>query len=713
MPGLMKVAIIGAGEIAGYHLQVLKEVKTIEVCAICDVDLPRANALGQSFGLNNAYENHSEMIAKENPDVVHVLTPPKFHTPISIEAMESGCHVLVEKPMALTYKDALKMVSTGKRTGKHLAICEMFLFDPVIIKAQNLLKQGFIGKLIHVESYWFTDVSGNSSAYSLKGGGSGWAHSLPGGVFANFLDHPVYLQRELLDKVNTINTTWKKIGLNPFVPYDELRINLSSDDKTGYIVSSLNGKPRINLLRLYGTEGVITADMSNLTITTMQNRSLPSFINKGLSNINQSLELMKDTFNTTTAILRKKIKARQGMRTFLHTFYNALSSPNSSLDESSVFNCLKASETIRLLENIWSSIPPESNNEKHFQNHLYININTAGETVGTNRSRALVTGAGGFLGNHLVEELLKKNYIVRVMTRKINRKWEENNKVEVLYGDIRDQQVLDKAAQGVDTIYHCAALTTNKGPWQNFVDTNINATRNLLDCAVKFKVGRFIFVSSVAVYGFNRTKEIKSVDENNALGNGLPYYSFYAKSKIEGEKLVWDYYRKDKLPVVIIRPGVIYGPRPNGKNIFKTKKIIFGAKNKILPYVYVKDVVNALLLTGTSDSAVGNAFNVVGDEQLTQGNFNDKVNHIVGSKKSGIFLPLPLMLIPAFLLEFYSKKKKANSSPPFNMYFYKSLVRNLYYDNGKIKKELGWIPNYSIEDGIKETHKYYHGQVLN
>ena len=704
---MIKVGIIGAGEIAGYHLQVLKEIKTIEVGAICDVDLSRANAMGSLYGLKNAYNSHSEMIAKEKPDVVHVLTPPRFHADISIEAMESGSHVLVEKPMALSYNDASKMVSAAEKTGKHLAICEMFLFDPVVIKAQNMLAQGYIGQLLHVESYWFTDISGNSNAYSLKGNGSGWAHRLPGGVFANFLDHPVYLQRELLGKIESISTAHQKVGLNPFVPYDELRVNLLGNDKTGYIVSSLNGKPRINLLRLYGTEGVITADMSNLTITTLRSSRLPSFISKGLGNLTQSFELARDTVATTTAILRKKIRARQGLRNFLNVFYNRLNLPAADFDDASIFNCAKASETIRILENIWASVATESDHEKELSNKSYINHsckNDVDKTSNQHPSKVLVTGAGGFLGDHLARELLRKDYVVRIITRKINKEFEENKNVEILYGDLRDPEVSQKAVEGVDIIYHCAAITTNKGPWQNFLDTNINATRNLLDAAVKFGVHRFVFVSSVTVYGFSKMKGNKPIHENDAHGNGLPFYSYYAKSKIEAEKLVWEYYHHKKLPVVILRPGVIFGFK--GQNTFKTGKIIFGAKHKVLPYVYVKDVVAALILAGNSDAAVGNAYNVVGDEQPTQGEFKNKIHQTIGVDKTGIFLPRPIMYIPALLFEFYSKRKKANSSPPFNMFFYKSLVRDLRYDNHKIKNELGWVPSYSIEDGIKETYKY-------
>jgi 2-alkyl-3-oxoalkanoate reductase len=701
---MLKVAIIGAGEIAGYHLQVLKEIKSIDVCAICDVDLARAKALGSLHGVKSSYNSPAEMMAQERPHVVHVLTPPEFHASISIEAMESGSHVLVEKPMALSHKDASKMVSAAERTGKHLAICEMFLFDPVVIRARKMLAQGAIGQLLHAESYWFTDISGNSNAYALKGSGSGWAHRLPGGVFANFLDHPVYLQRDLLGKIETIDTTSKKVGLNPFVPYDELRVNLSGNDKTGYIVASLNGKPRINLLRLYGTEGVIAADMSNLTITTLKSSRLPSFISKGLGNLTLSYELARDTVATTTAILRKKVKARQGLRTFLNTFYTRLNNQSIDFDDASIFNCVKAAETIRILENIWQSMASQGDKSERLPPKSYIDHSCRYDTNENSNQRprkVLVTGAGGFLGNHLVRELLKKDDVVRIITRKIDKEFEQHKNVEVLYGDIRNQEVTEKAVDGVDIIYHCAAITTNKGPWQNFLDTNINATRNLLDAAVKFGVQRFVFVSSVTVYGFSKVRGNQPIRENDAHGNGLPFYSYYAKSKIEAEKLVWEYYRSKQLPVVILRPGVIFGFK--GKNTFQTGKIIFGAKHKILPYVYVKDVAAALMLAGTSDTAVGNAYNVVGDEQPTQGEFKQKISRTIGVDQTGVFLPRPIMYIPALLFEFYSKRKKADSSPPFNLFFYKSLVRDLRYDNHRIKEELGWVPSYSIEDGIRET----------
>jgi nucleoside-diphosphate-sugar epimerase len=444
--------------------------------------------------------------------------------------------------------------------------------------------------------------------------------------------------------------------------------------------------------------------MSNLTITALKSRRLPSFLTKGLNNLTQSYQLARDTVCTTSAILRKRIKARQGLRNFVKTFYKQLQNTTSSFDDSLIFNYEKASITIKILEDIWDSIDIGDEDKSKLKNKSFINLSSLkADYRAPNRENSiiLVTGANGFLGKNLVEALLKKGNIVRVVIRKINKQFEENENIEVIYGDLRNPEVIEKAVKGVDIVYHCAALTTNKGPWRSFQENNIEATRNLLIAAEKAALKKFVFVSSVVVYGFNKDRGKKYVSENDEFGRGLPFYSYYAKSKIEAERLLWEFYDKKKLPVVVLRPGIIFGAK--GGNAFKIKKIIFGAKGKILPYIYVKDVVNAIILAGDKDAAIGNAYNLVMDEQPTQGEFNKIKSRVIGVQKVGSFLPRAIMFIPAYLFEFVYRKKKPNVSPPFNMYHYKSLVRNLRYDNQKIKNELGWLPSYSVEDALRES----------
>lgn len=701
----MKVGIVGAGEISNYHLDVLRTIDSVKVVAICDADINKARYASSKYGIEKAYADYAKMIQASHPDVVHILAPPKFHKDMAIYAMNNGCHALVEKPMALRYEDALAMVEVSEASGKRLCVCEIYHFDPAVIRARELLRNGTIGELFHVETYWFTNLTDRSNAYSVKSKESGWAYRLPGGVFCNFIDHPVYLQRDFLGQVDNVSSVAKKFGNNPFVQYDELRVNLESREKTGQLVASANGKPRINILRLYGTEGIITADISNMYVTVLKNRNLPSFMAKGIGNLSMSYKLMRDTFVTTSRVLTNKLQARQGLADMLKKYYACQVKNNFDNDDKDYFDGRKAADTIRIINRIWDTIPLQKDMPVA-PGSIYLNARSNASSNSTESARdkkVLVTGAGGFLGKSLVKELAANNFSVRILTRKNVNPIELNVDYEICYGDIRNPDTVEKALNDIDIVYHCASITTNKGTWKDFTETNIEGTRNLLEASVKLGVKKFVFVSSVIVYGFDGNREQRRINELDNYGNNFPRYSYYAKSKIETEKLVKDYHENTGLPTVIIRPGIIFGP--GGKNIFSRKQIIFGAKNKILPFIYVQDVVKALLLAGSSETAVGRVYNVVGDEQISQGEFHDKVVKVCKAKTRGHFLPVPVMFLAAFGLETIFTLLKSDSTPPFSMYHYKSLTRNLAYDNSRIKHELAWEPSVGIEDGIRLTLK--------
>lgn len=698
----MRVGIVGAGEICGYHLKALNGINSAKVVAISDTDITRARESCRKYHIENAYGNYEEMIKESALDVLHVLVPPAYHKEIAVYAMQRGCHAVVEKPMALNYQDALEMAAASENTGKRLCVCEIYHLDPVVMKVRGLLNKDAIGQLFYVESYWFTNLTDASRAYSLKGNGAGWAYGLPCGVFSNFLDHPVYLQREFLGNVESVTTITKKIGNNPFIPYDELRISLESSCKLGYIVASVNGNPRINILKLFGTKGIITADIANMTITVSRNRRLPSFMAKGVNNLVASSQLLRDTMLTTTAILGKKIKARQGLNNLLQAFYADIKGGNQVNENTHLLSPQKTADTIRILQMVHESATNDkkekSGNEHECFKDMIIIHKTRNEKQ---KLKALVTGASGFLAKHLIHELINKNYIVRTLSRKMVKPFENNENIEVFYGDIRNQACVEKAVAGVDIIYHCASITTNKGLWRDFEETNIAATKILLEAAKRFDVNRFVYISSVAVYGVNNGKKIDIVTENKGYAEDLPRYSYYAESKIEAEKLLFDYHKTAGLPTVVIRPGIIFGP--GGKRISSRKRLVFGGKRKLLPYIYVKNVVDALVLAGNCEAAVGQAYNVVGDEQITHGEFIKKIMSASKANKAYVFVPVPLMYVAAHFFELIATLLKRHNSPPFSIYQYKSLVRNMVYSNEKIKAELGWVPRVTIDEGIRST----------
>ena len=175
----MRAALVGCGYIAKSHLRVLKSLRGVEVVGLCDRELERATELARSHRVDGAFQQLDEMIQQTSPDVVHVLTPPNTHRDIAVHVMDAGCHVLVEKPMAVTTAEGEEMASVAERTGSSLAVCHNFRYVPAFLKAMFLLEKGKLGQVRSVEVFWKTSYSPKQ-----RGRASQWIDALPGGVIS-------------------------------------------------------------------------------------------------------------------------------------------------------------------------------------------------------------------------------------------------------------------------------------------------------------------------------------------------------------------------------------------------------------------------------------------------------------------------------------------------------------------------------------------------
>ncbi|MFZ5516575.1 MAG: NAD-dependent epimerase/dehydratase family protein [Candidatus Zhuqueibacterota bacterium] len=698
----MKVGIIGAGEIAQYHIPYIQELEQVEVCAVCDSNAERASQLAKRFRVARSYASATAMLDCESPDVVHILTPPKTHAHLAGEAMMRGCHVLVEKPMAMNEAEAVDMLRAAEQNRVRLSVCHVYLYDPMFLRLMAYIESGQLGEIIHVEGYWFNNPNfDGSNAYSLRDHSTGWAYQLPGGVFANFLDHPIYLQSALLKGINGVSVATKKVGDNPFVQYDELRIQFEGQQASGAIVASLNIKPNINLIRVYGTKMIVTADMTHMTLTTQQSKNLPHMVMKLYNNFTGSRQVFSDTLKNSMQIVTGKVKPRQGLRTFLRRFYESLAN-NSEMPVSPEDGL----ENVRLCQSIWRKA------DEDFQRRASIGAtkpSSASSVAAQQKSWVLVTGADGFLGRNLVKRLLSMQKNVKVLIRRINRDYLNEPNVEVIYGDIRDKELVRRSMIGVDTAFHLAGKVTNRGAWQDFQEVNIEATRNLLDASRAAGIKKFVYVSSVVVYGFHKRNGSNVIHESDGYGDDMGRYHYYAKSKLLADKLALDYHALYGFPVTVIRPGIIYGPM--GGNVFNGSKIVFGQKNKLFPYVYVKNVVDAILVTTEKEEANGQAYNVVDTAPLTQRQFLKKIERILGAKKRAVCVPLVVTATSAKLLEYMSRRKDSEVSPPISMFTVDAIRRNLVFDTSKIREELGWAPAYSTDEGLKESFQWFNQQA--
>ncbi len=278
----VRVGIIGCGRIAQAHIRAILRLEGVEIVGVCDSVEERAREVAHQFGIRHVYRDVSSILKERHIDVVHVLTPPQSHKDVSIQAMEAGCHVLVEKPMALDVKEADEMIAASQRHGVTLCVCHNQLYEPVVTQARELVAQGTIGKVVAVEIFWGTLHSRLIRQYR----NTQWLRDLPGGIFQEIGPHILYLQMEFLKNLRVVSAVARSMG-NILPGDDELRVLFEGGSGLGSLSFSVNTKPFLKYLNIYGTESTIRIDLTNSTLVTFTSR--PRW---GSQNIEQGLQLL-------------------------------------------------------------------------------------------------------------------------------------------------------------------------------------------------------------------------------------------------------------------------------------------------------------------------------------------------------------------------------------------------------------------------------------
>ncbi|WP_435018651.1 NAD-dependent epimerase/dehydratase family protein [Tundrisphaera sp. TA3] len=313
-----------------------------------------------------------------------------------------------------------------------------------------------------------------------------------------------------------------------------------------------------------------------------------------------------------------------------------------------------------------------------------------------------VTGATGLVGSHVVEEALKRGFRVRALVRgSSDTRWLDTWGVEKVSGDLEDARAIREGVAGADWIFNCAAKVGDWGTLEEFRRLNVEALRILLDAAVEAGVGRFVHVSSLGVY---EGRDHFGTDETTPpAANALDGYT---RSKVEAEALALQYVKEKGLPLTVVRPGFIYGPRdrtvlPKLVNSLRTGKFAyFGSGNQALNCIYVKNLVHALFLAAESPQAVGEVFNITDGARVSKKQFIGRVAELAGVKPPRRRIPLWLAWTLAILLERRAKRKGSTTPPLVNKARYKFLGLNLDYSIGKARRILGYEPPFTTEQGL-------------
>lgn len=324
--------------------------------------------------------------------------------------------------------------------------------------------------------------------------------------------------------------------------------------------------------------------------------------------------------------------------------------------------------------------------------------------------RVLVTGATGLVGSHLVKALRERGDAVRALVRDPERAREllpPDEGVELVRGDLLDPDSLRRAAQGVEVVYHCAARVAlpYQGDRLQIFRANVEGTRNVLQASEEAGVRRFVFVSSVAVYGDPREPLVREDHPKNPKGP-------YAESKVLAEELV-EMAGDRGLETVILRPCVIYGPGDRNflPQIAETLPrypfpLVQGGRQP-LDMVHARDVAQALVLAGTHPRAAGRVYNVTDGETHSLRELVEVFCEALGVRPRLLPLPYPLALALAALAAGISRAARPDEDPLLSPAGVRAMARPHHYDITRIREELGYAPRVPLREGLREAAAWY------
>jgi nucleoside-diphosphate-sugar epimerase len=322
----------------------------------------------------------------------------------------------------------------------------------------------------------------------------------------------------------------------------------------------------------------------------------------------------------------------------------------------------------------------------------------------------LITGATGFVGSHLAEACAARGWSIRALVRPgSDTALLDRLGATILLGEITDPEAVRNALEGVDVVFHCAAKVGDWGPVEEYRAVNVEGLRTLLEACRGRPLQRFVHISTLGVYAARHhygTDETVPPPQRHIDG--------YTQSKVEAEELALRYHREHGVPVVVLRPGFIYGPRdrtvlPNLVNNLRQGKVRYiGNRERALNTIYVGNLVEAAVLAAEKPAAAGQIFNLTDGEMVSKRRFVEAIADGVGVPRPHPYrVALWLARLIAWWQEGRARRRNSPTPPRLTQGRLKFMGLNLDFSIDKARKQLGYSPRFTFDQGIQETVAWF------
>lgn len=319
---ILRVALVGCGQIADAHLQEMRKIPGVEIVGVCDRLLPLAEQAAARFGVQGVFSDLAQMLESSRPQVLHIATPPHTHRGMALAAFAAGVHAYIEKPFSIDAQEADAILAAAAEARLKVCVGHDQLYDPMWESCRRMHDRGELGRVVHVESIQGYDLSGPFGQL-LAAEPEHWVHRLPGGLFQNTISHPLYRITDFLeDDSPQVMASWRDLHQAGY-PTD-LRAMLWGQNVTGSLVFTTLARPLQRMVRIFGTRQMIEVDFDGQVLRRSTRGSMPGALAKLETPFRQWREAGRSLTKNVQRFIRSDIHFFAGMRSLFAKFYASI-----------------------------------------------------------------------------------------------------------------------------------------------------------------------------------------------------------------------------------------------------------------------------------------------------------------------------------------------------------------------------------------------------
>lgn len=705
-----RAAIIGAGYISDFHVKAIQKQTNSQLVAVCDLNESAAKRLASGQENVNIYNDLDKMLEEANLDVVHVLTQPDSHFFLAKKVIEAGCHAIIEKPVTANLEEAKALQELASKNNVRVAVNHNFVFSRPFNALRKALDEGALGPLKSIRVVWKKGLPPiNVGPWNL------WMLREPGNILFETGSHSL---SELLAIVNepeikSVDARFPKTLPSGSTFYRRWNITALSGPVSIQIDTCFDQGYEQHFVEVEGMFGVARADIENDVFIFDKPTGRAYDPERFHVNINTGLSRAFQAFKTYSSYIASKFIASATGAPYETSMFNGISNcydeiaKKSKRIESSIDYAITISKTAEAIKDF---LPEEKAGNEY--------LSPIPETVSEPKLDAtvLIVGASGFIGKRLLMALQEKGTKVRAIVRNASSLVgvEIKSNCEIMVGDFRNQDIMEKALSGIDVVYHLAVAHGNS--LEGYLKADVEPTKAFIKQCQAHSIKRFIYTGTIdSLYlgpGAGKVKESDGVDSKIERRNN------YAHSKSIAENHLNLLHETDNFPVVIIRPAIVLGAGGpvNHVGVANWSGLglcsFWGDGLHKLPLILVDDVVSGLISAMETEEIEGNTYNLSAESCISAQEYVAEVEAVLGSKITKTYthyLKHYLGDMTKWLIKIPARHPDSKRIPSIRDW--RCREQHASFDTSKAQKDLNWQPTNDreiiLEKGVREPARLF------